>query len=235
MKRILATFAAAALSAAASAALPIGGLEFNPNLNGSGLPGTGGPFFTLGAPSWLAPGNLYSSLSSTIEGIPGFAQFEGTVDSAAYYLNGMDTSGGLGVVYRINLANNSASNLVRAALKQAEWALIDVALAGSDSSGNSSSLSGPVTWTNGDPYFIERDAFSGAPQWAFRIGVNGTDLDAGETSALVWFETDATEKMEGSIALLDGGAAGAARVIGIPEPTTLAGLGLLGLVAVRRR
>lgn len=235
MKRMLVTCAAAALSTTAFAALPIGGLEFNPNLSGSGLPGTAGPFFVLGAPSWLAPGNLAASLSSPIAGIPGFAQFHGTVDSAAYFLNGMDATGGLGVAYRITLANNSAPNLVRASLSQSEWIDVAVALAGSDSSGSSSLAPSVVTWSNGDPYFIERDGVTGAPQWAFRVGANGTDLDAGEFSALVWFETDAQVPNEASIALLDGGAAGAARVIGIPEPTTLAGLGLISLVALRRR
>lgn len=226
MRRLLWVLACIGVGSSAFATvLGPGDILFNPALNGTGVPGSSGPFYTLGLPAWLAPANLAVSMSSPIAGIPGFSQFRGTVDSFGYYLNGSDTSSGVGVAYRILLTPNSAPNLVRASLGGINWFTPVISDAGSDESGVTSVTGGAQVWSDGDPYFIERDAFTGAPQWLFRLGANGTEIDPNQSSALVWFESAATVFAEVPIALLDGGAAGAARVITIPEPA--AGLSLL--------
>lgn len=232
--------AVAALAASASAApLMMGAVQYNPDLAGTGEIGDGGPYYTSGLPSWVDDDGLKDSLVSPIQGIPGFSQFEGTVESWVYYVNGLDASGGLGLVYRINLSGNSAPNLVRASLAAAGWGNVAVNDAGSDGSGSSTAATGNTTWTDGDPYFIERDAIGGNPQWTFRLGTDGTTLNSGESSALVWFETDSEICRVSTISLLDGGAAGAAQVLTVAVPSPEAGmLGLLGVTlvgALRRR
>lgn len=236
MRKVLALLAVAALATPVFAGiLNAGELFYNPALNGTGAVGTSGPFYTSGTPAWLTPANLDMSLSSPIQGIPGFAQFEGTVESFCYNI----PAGGMGIAYRINLAANSAPRLVRASVAAANWGGITVSDAGSDGTGSSTPAANSPNWSDGDPYFIERDAVTAAPQWVFRLGTNGTVIDPNGRSALVWFETDGVTCVETSISLLDGGAAGAARVltVGVPSPAA-AGLGLLGLTLVsglRRR
>ncbi|MGE3182319.1 MAG: hypothetical protein AB7N71_11870 [Phycisphaerae bacterium] len=235
-----------ALTALVIAAPALGGLNpgdqwYNPALAGSGEIGDGGPYYTAGSPAWLNGGSLATSLSSPIQSVPGFPAFTGTVNSAVYYVNGADSSAGLGFAYQINLAANSASRLVRASLSSSLWQLVSIIDAGSDQSGNSTAASGNTTWTDGDPYFIEREATMGLPAWNFRFGTDGTRLDAGNVSAWVWFETDARNYANGgTISLLDGGTTGAARVLtvgAIPSPAA-AGLSLVGMLIVgvlRRR
>lgn len=240
MKKAMIAFAAvAALALPASAGLQMGDVLYNPVLDGTGEIGDGGPYYTAGLPGWLNANGLKNSLVSPIQGIPGFSQFEGTVESAVYYVNGVNADDGLGFTYRINLAGNSAPNLVRASLAAQGWANVSIFDAGSDGSGNSTAATGNTVWSNGDPYFIERDAIAGNPQWTFRLGTDGTTLNPNQSSALVWLETDAEVWRESSISLLDGGAAGAARILTvvIPSPAA-AGLGMFGLAivgAMRRR
>lgn len=240
MKKTLFSLAAvAALALPAFAGLNMGDVQYNPALNGTGEIGSSGPFYTSGLPSWVNAQSLKNELVAPIQGIPGFSQFEGTVESAVYYVNGVDASGGLGFTYRINLSGNSAPNLVRASLAAQGWLSVNIFDAGSDGSGNTAAATGNTTWTNGDPYFIERDAIAGNPQWTFRLGTDGTTINPNQSSALVWLETDAEIWRESAISLLDGGAAGAARIltVAIPSPAA-AGLGMFGVAvlgAMRRR
>lgn len=238
MRKIYALLAAAALAAPVlAAALNPGDVMYNSDLAGSGKAGDGGPYYTNGLPAWAVPANLHASLSSPIAGIPGFAAFTGTVESWCYNIPG----GGVGLVYRINLAGNSASRLVRASISSVNWGGVGILDAGSDGSGTSSAVGSAVNWTDGDPYLIERSASPDEnPQWSYRFGTNGTELNPGQSSALTWFATDAVNCSQSSISLLDGGAAGAAHILSVaPIPTpAAAGLGLLGLSlagALRRR
>lgn len=239
MRKIAMILAIAALAIPASAVIPLppGAILYNPGLSGSGEIGAGGPFYTNTLPSWVNAGNLENSLTSDIAGIPGFLQFRGTVQSWCYRLD----NGNIGLVYQINLNSNSAPRLVRASIGTAGWDGVGILDAGSDGSGDSTAASGNTTWTDGDPYFIERDGFGMSPQWVYRLGTDGTILNPTDQSALVFFETDALACAEGAISLLDGGAAGAARILTlgnvIPSPAA-ASLGLLGLSlvgALRRR
>lgn len=234
--RKLSILLAAVLAAPAFAAAPLapGGILYNPQLNGTGEIGASGPFYTNTLPSWVNAANLEDSLTANIAGIPGFSQFEGTVQSWCYRLD----NGNIGLVYRINLNANSAPRLVRASLGTAGWDGTGILDAGSDGSGNSSAGTGNTNWTDGDPYFIERDSLGLSPQWVFRIGTDGTVLNPGNRSALVFFETDAPDCGPGTISLLDGGAAGAAQILTVVPSPAAAGLGLLGLSvigALRRR
>ncbi len=236
MRKVLMLVTALALAVPSLAGLGAGDILYNPDLDFSGLTGTDGPFYTDGLPSWAMPGGLVSSLTADISGVPGFDAYTGTVESYVYYVNGVDATGGLGFAYRINLAADSAGGLVRASLASANWAPVDISDAGSDNSGSSTfSDEATLAWDDGDPYFIERDAVGGNPQWQFRLGIDGTSLDPEGFSALVWFQTDATFFTTSSVSLLNGGAAGAARVLAVGVPTPAAvGLGMLGLLLVGR-
>ena len=215
-----------ALIPSAVGGLAFGDLQFNPQLSGAGVIGSTGPFYVSGLPAWLNNGNLLQELTSPIQGIPGFGQFRGFVDSAAYRV-GADS---VGFAYRIRLASNSADRLVRASLG-GDWRDFEIPLAGSDGSGISRNLTGAgPRWTDGDPYFIERAADLGTPLWQFRFGAHGTVLDRNHNSALIWFETNSDGFTIDAISLQDGGVVGAARIISIPEPTAALALLPLGLL-----
>ncbi|MGE3180496.1 MAG: PEP-CTERM sorting domain-containing protein [Phycisphaerae bacterium] len=206
-----------ALAPAALGGLAIGDVQYNPDLSGSGLVGSSGPFYTSGTPSWLDPANLLVSMSSPIMGIPGFEQFVGTVESYAY-LNGNT----IGLAYSIHLEPNSADRLVRASVGPEGWSGVSIFETGSDGLGSSTPTTGAVNWSDGDPHFIGRDFVTAAPYWQFRLGNIGSTLDGGQSSSLIWFETNSRQIGEVPITLQDGGAVGGARVLTIPEPASLA-------------
>lgn len=224
----------AALAAPAQAGLAAGDSIFNPQLNGTGQIGSTGPFYTSGVPIWLNNGNLIASLSSPINGIPGFPQFQGFVDSYLYAVSPSQ----LGLAYQIRLSASSADRLVRAAISPDGWSVVNVINAGADELGASTATTGAVNWSDGDPHFIGREFVTAAPFWQFRFGNIGTVLNRGQQSALIWFETNALQGqvLEGSITLQDGGAVGGARVLTIPEPLPAAAgtIGLLLTLAFRR-
>lgn len=234
-KFVLSALAVAAFAAPSFAALAPGQVLYNPQLNGTGEIGAGGPFYTSGAPAWLG-GPLLASLVAPIAGIPGFLQFQGTVTSRVAQVS----PGVLGFAYQIQLNAQSAPNLVRAALNPIGWNGVNILDTGADGSGVSTNASGNTVWNDGDPYFIERAATPEEnPQWQFRLGSDGTQINKSNRSAWVWFEVQAQSWDDSTISLLDGGAAGASRVltIVIPSPAA-AGLGMLGLAlvgALRRR
>lgn len=218
MRRFISAILIASASSVALANLNNGDIVYNPAL---AVPP--GPTYTVGTPAWLNAGGLLASLSGAISN-----DFTGVVDSYVYALNGVDGSGGLGFVYRISLAAGSNSGLVRGSLAPTGWAPVTIADAGSNESGASTQVGGSG-WTDGDPYFIERDFTTSAPAWQFRVGALGTRLDAGNSSALVWFETDATVWQRSEIDLLDSGLSGESPVLApIPAPAAI-GLGAFGL------
>ncbi len=224
-----------ALTSAAWAGNLNTGLEYNVDLGGTGAPGDAGPFFSSGLPGWLGAESLATHMTTDIQSIPGFDQFMGQVRSTVYYVNGEDAGNGLGFGYEILLDATNRNDLVRASLNPANWSVVDVLDAGSDGSGDSAALA--PGWSDGDPYFIERDPALGNPQWQYRVGASGASLLNGTKSAIVWFQTDATAWDLGNIAVQDNGAAvGAAGVLTpLPEPASLALLGLGSLVLFRRR
>lgn len=227
MKRLAICLVSALCVNAALANLNNGDIFYNPV-----VPGSPSPLYTVGTPTWLNAGGLATSLAGSIS-----HDFSGVVDSYVYYLNGVDSSGGLGFVYKITLAAGSNSGLVRGSVAPPGWMGTTIFNTGSNESGASTSV-GAGGWSDGDPYFIERDLSTSAPAWQFRLGGRGTQLNAGNMSALVWFETDATAWQHSEIDLLDSGLSGEAAILApVPAPAAI-GLGTFGLALLghwRRR
>ena len=234
-KHVIGVGLALAIALPASAAmLPMGGQHYNPVVSGTGQVGSAGPFYTAGTPAWLVPANLIASLSSPIMGVPGFSAYSGTVDSWIYNA-GLNR---LGFAYRINLDAASAGRLVRASESNPFWQNVTVFDAGADGGGTSTPESG-LGWSNGDPFFIERESSLGTPAWDYRHSTCGTTLNPNQSSAIVWFETSARSYMQfGSISLIDGGALGAARILSVipaPQSALLGVVGVLMACVLRRQ
>lgn len=138
------------------------------------------------------------------------------------------------------------SSLIRATLggsvKQ-PWLGVSVLDVGADGTGSSTTASNSPNWTDGDPAFVTRDPTGNgegiALQW--RVILEGTQLDAGNTSSNIWFVTNTTNYQAISVGLQDSGAVSGATGLGpvqpIPEPGTimLTGLGLVALFRVIRK
>lgn len=207
---------------------------------GLGEPGTvtdplvGGTSYTVGAPSWL--GNLTAAPTLTANMTGGWT---GTATSNVIFLNGSDATGGLGFTYEFSVTSTvpALGELVRASLAP-DWAGVTFSDVGSiaGSAGSTTGASGVPSWTDGDPYSIRRDS-TGGVAINFRVDDTlssdtfGTSIGAGQTSALVWWETDAKTFAISSASLIDGGVGGAVAVYAVPEPATLL-LGMIGLGGV---
>ncbi len=147
-----------------------------------------------------------------------------------------------------NVGLSLTRDLIRATIGDVSqpWAGYAITDAGSDGSGSSTDGGGAgINWTDGDPAFLLRDPVGSGEgltiQW--RDNSNGTVLrnTSSDFSALIWFATDATDYQLTDIGLLDSGLIGSAQGYAplatyvIPEPTSLALFGLLGLGLIRRR
>lgn len=223
------------LAAPAMADLNVGQVFENPN---EVLPGP--LYYTDGLPAWYV-GAPVASMLAPISGIG--IPFVGTPPTAGalsevYFVNGVDNTGGLGFVYQFSLdASSPGTAMVRASFSTARWADHIIFDTGSDNSGTTTARAGSSSWTDGDPYFIER-LLTGAPSVQWNGALGGTQINRGQISALIWFETDATDYIVSTVSLLDGGSTGVANVFspGIPSPSA-AVLGLIGsaLIGLRRR
>lgn len=204
------------------------------------------PNYTDGLPGWYG-GSQAASLISAIAPPTLGTPFVGNVRSEVWFVNGVDASGGLGFVYQFTLdPSYSADGLESASFSPAQWGLFTISDTGSDNSGTSSAVAPPAippagftNWSDGDPYTIRRDAGTGAPEIRWTGTAGGTTIEGGQSSALIWFETNATMWTNGIVTLLDGGVGGSAIILtpAIPEPAG-ATLGLLGLglmTQIRRR
>jgi len=214
-------------------------LQLGDNLQNPEL-ATEPPFYTDGLPPWVG-GTLAASLDSPIFPPSLGTPFVGTVRSEVWYVNGVDASGGLGFAYRFTLdPSYTADGLESASFAPASWGAFTIFETGSDNSGSSTAVPPPAippagfaSWSDGDPYTIKRDPGTGAPEIRWTGVLGGTAIFGGESSALIWFETDATMWTESLVTLLDGGVGGTARILApfVPEPTG-AVLGLIGLAVI---
>lgn len=97
-------------------------------------------------------------------------------------------------------------------------------------------------WVDGTPAYVARDAQSGTPFWRYRApilnGLLGTLIGPGDTSAHIWFRTNAVGSAPGFMSLsTDDGMNAVVEVLVpmVPEPTSLILVGAASLLFARRR
>jgi len=225
----LASMVLGAASALASPLLP-GQAQF---ANQAAVSGT--PKYTEGLPAYFSPGNIVAQLNAPNVGVLG-----GLTTSTVYKNPSTNL---LTFDYVVSAAATNTRVIVRGAL-DGPWTNVAITNVGADGSGISGTGDPAPEWTNGDPNYIERDPATQGPAIQWRTGAAdgsiGTVIGPGNTSAHVWFETDAIDFRQSLIGYLDSGSTGSADILVpagvIPEPVTLAllGMGALGM-ATRRR
>lgn len=195
-------------------------------------PAVVGTNYTSGLPSWilntLAAPTLVAAMTD---------DWGGTATSNVYFLNNVDGTGGLGFSYRFAVTSTvpPAGALVRTSFNP-DWTGVSFLDVGSDASGTSTPATGSPSWTDGDPYSIRRD-ITGGVAVSFRVDdpntstTLGTGINAGQQTALFWWETDATDFRISSVALIDSGVNGDVAVYAV-NAVPLPGAALLGLVGL---
>jgi len=201
-----------------------------------------GPVGTGGAAGYTAADyTLLTFLKDTNVG-----QLAGDTYTYVYKNN---NDGTLAFAYVVDADQLNSRYIVRATIDGVTWSQTNITNAGADTTGASSGTGVAVPeWTNGAPIFIERTEYSpNAPSWQFQMPrvpslpndpAIGTVIGPGNTSAAVWFVTDAKAYTTGFVGYLDSGSTGRAQVlIPVPDPATLALFGVAtgGLALFRRR
>jgi len=193
----------------------------------------GTPKYNAVKPSYLVTVNVVAQLSSPNTGALG-----GTTLSTVYR---DPATNWLTFDYLVTAAATNTRVIVRGAL-DGPWVDVLISNVGADGSGISGSGDPSPEWTNGNPTYIERDPATQAPTIQWRSGAAqgsiGTVIGPGNSSAQVWFETNAVEFRESVIGYLDSGSIGMAAILvpagPVPEPATLTFL-LLGSLSFLRR
>jgi hypothetical protein len=185
------------------------------------------------------PAGWGASVATLVASISG--DFAGTATSNVHYVNGTDASGGLGFTYEFDITSPPGDGVVRVTF-DAIWGGVTFSEVGSDGSGVSTAGTGSATWTDGDPYSISRNnlgsaAINFAIDDPLGTGTLGTIIMGGDTSALVWFETDAHDYSITFVDMIDSGLSGTVAVYAVPVPGAVLlgamGLGLVGWVRKR--
>ena len=237
-------------------ALPATSWAVAPLLPGTSLgkPGTVPPifppYFTSG-PAPTGPGQYSMPIASSAfpylyTGAPN-AAFLGSVTSAVWR---DPITGDLLFTYQFdNLSPGPAApvtDIVRATMDDPShpWLGVGILDAGADGLGSSTpqgvGLGGP-SWADGDPFVIDRDGLFSGIDVQFGVQNRGTILlsATNDTSATIWFATDATGFGLTNVGLSDSGNTGTAMTYApaVPEPTSvlLLVVGLCGLFAARKR
>lgn len=231
----LALALAFSVSVFAAAPLAPGVTLHNPDLGA-------GTFFTSGSLTALYPSMaLIATLNVPMQALTGFEGLSGTVTSNVYE----DTSFAVGsrplaFEYIFDPDSSATTRLDRVTLTGYNG--ITITDAGADNSGTSVAAAAP-TWTDGDPFSIDRDA--GMPtdmtmQWHFQQ--DGTllppDTATNYVSSAAWFVTNSLVYNRALTSIQDSGAvAGASILAPVPEPATFALFGLAAVVglAIRRK
>lgn len=172
------------------------------------------------------------------------------VDANDGALAGMTTSriyrkfdGTLAFSYVVTTEALNSSFIRGADMNGPSWSGVSILEAGADGTGAAFSGTGDFAeWTDGTPHTIGRTASPTlplSPFWDFRRNNIGTVIGPSNTSAEIWFTTNATSYTTATIAYLGQGVSGTADVLVpvIPDPATLAllGLGASGFALFRRR
>jgi len=151
-----------------------------------------------------------------------------------------------------NNPNPPLTDIVRATLNDPSnpWIPFTIMGAGSDGSGNSTPIPGFFgSWSNGDPFRIDRAASDSSVAFNFNPFNSGTQLNSNssttDVSALIWLTTNATRADITNVAFSDNGHVGVSKAYAPkfngpfgPEPSTfiLAGFAALGgVMTVWRR
>jgi hypothetical protein len=189
------------------------------------------------------PGGWGASVATLVAAITG-TDFTGTVTSNVHYVDGVSAAGGLGFTYVLDVTAPPLDGVVRMTFDP-EWGGVTFSKAGSDGLGSSTagtSTTAGQTWTDGDPYSISRNnlgsvAINFAIDDPLGTGTLGTIITGGDTSALVWWETNATSFSISNADLIDSGLSGKVDVYAVPVPGAVLlgamGLGLVGWVRKR--
>lgn len=189
--------------------------------------------YTLQAADTLTSTNTGQLGGTTISKI-----YKNDLDGTLIFSYQVDTSalaGGLPNQLAIKAANMDGPS----------WTGVTISRVGAVTFGvtSGSSDSNPE-WTDGSPYSISRadpdladPNAAQSPAWLFQNGSQGTVIGFNNLSAEIWFMTNATLKTTAFIGYLGQGSTGRAEVWVpvIPEPASLALLGLGGLALFRRR
>jgi hypothetical protein len=231
---IVSSIALLAIESAAWANLNPGDTQYNPALSP-----TFTPSFSIGA----VPAAYNTPVASAVfpynyNGTPSEA-FAGTVTSSVFK-NG---SGQLAFSYVFTNTTPTPSEITRATINDPSnpWSGISIFGVGSDAGGSSTAVPGAFgSWTNGNPFSIQRDAVDQGISMAFNSFNSGTQLRSpSDRSATIWFTTDATHFTRTNIGLIDGGTVGTSNAFApvVPEPSTivLSAFGFFGVALMVRR
>ncbi len=144
---------------------------------------------------------------------------------------------GMLFVYQWTQDATATVELIRATLGIDQWAGVNIVDAGADGSGASDATE---EWSDGDPNFLLRNPDGGQLSVQWRAANVGTVMKPGESSAFVWFLTDAWDHTLIQSAAIDGVSANLMTLgpaAHVPEPATFAllGFGLVGIGAAARR
>ncbi len=236
----------ALLASTARADLTPGGIQFNPAVSGF-FPAS----YTSYAPGTTPPGYSTLVVSTTFPYAytgSGNESYAGDVVSSVY----KDASGQLAFSYVFNnlpVTSPPTSEITRATINDPSnpWAGVTIFQVGADSSGHSTPVSGLFgSWTNGNPFQIERDGADSAISATFNVSNSGTELlqptsnlPGPDTSAVIWVTTNAKSFRQTDVGLIDNGTVGTgnAWAPNVPEPSTivLVGLGVVAIAVAGRR
>jgi len=227
-------------SSASAQALPAGGALLRPNV----VPVFGGTAYdaAVGAAPSAATG--YTLIDSSLAGgnpynyTPGLPseQFSGSVITKVWQKN---STGQLAFTYvfdnivpPIGTGGPATSDILALQIEETSnaWHGVHITQAGADSTGGkSTAASGGINWTDGTPLsmsFEQSSSTSGIAVDFSEVGL-GTELrqpsaNNPDTSAIVWFQTDATKYLTAVVTDLND-PVGTTRVFApvVPEPATL--------------